>query len=437
VGTFIAGHRQKRRWRLKGLKILFVSDVSIQDIIGGAERVLYEQTTRLAARGHDVHILTRRLPAHQADHAVIRTVKEWRYRVNQDNAVSFFISTLHNGKRLFEEIHNVNKFDCINFQQPFSAFAVLRSDQCRKIRKIYTCFSFAFEEYASRNAKPRPLSKKIVNSLHLATRRWIEQKALNQSDRIVALSRFTCDRLLNVYGFPIDDIIIIPGGIDLVRFHPAADRRAVRGRLRIPREKIILLTVRNLVPRMGLENLIRAMQDIVKSMPDIYLIIGGAGPLKDSLVSLCRDLNLDRHIHFAGFIPEADLPDYYRAADVFVLPTMELEGFGLVTLEALASGTPVLGTPVGGTQEILSRLDSRFLFADASHEAISRLIIEACQGYRNHPDQWTLDSQQCRQFAEKHYSWETNVDAMERLFLGDSRGLYPMFMHGTSGRDKK
>jgi hypothetical protein len=104
----------KRHRRTQALKFLFVSDVSIQDVIGGAERVLYEQTTRLAARGHDVHILTRRLPAHQADCAVIRDVREWRYPVNQDNAVSFITSTLRNGKKLFETISKANNFDCIN-----------------------------------------------------------------------------------------------------------------------------------------------------------------------------------------------------------------------------------------------------------------------------------------------------------------------------------
>lgn len=138
--------------------------------------------------------------------------------------------------------------------------------------------------------------------------------------------------------------------------------------------------------------------------------------MKDDLSMMSRNLNLDRHIHFTGFIPEEALAEYYQAADIFVLPTVELEGFGLVTLEALASGTPVLGTPVGGTQEILSSFDSRFLFQDTRHESISRLIIEMCQEYLNQPDQWQLDSQRCRHFAEKYYSWETNVAATERLF---------------------
>ena len=399
------------------MNILFVADVSIQDVIGGAERVLYEQTTRLAARGHDVHILTRRLPAHQSDCDVIQNVREWRYCVNLNNAISFFASTLWNGKKLFETLGNANKFDCINFHQPYSAFAVMRSALCKNVRKVYTCHSLAFEEYASRNAKPSSFIKKIVHLLRIALIQWIEKSVLNQADHIVALSRYTCDKLISRYGIPLNKIVVIPGGIDLVRFHPAADKRAARKRLHLPQEKTILLTVRNLVQRMGIENLILAMPDIVKSAPDVYLIVGGTGPLKGDLEITSRRLHLDQHIHFSGYIAETELPEYYRAADVFVLPTAELEGFGLVTLEALASGVPVLGTPVGGTQEILSRLDRRFVFPDASPESISRLIIDFCHKYRNQPDTWQRDSLRCRQFAEKYYSWEMNVRETECLLM--------------------
>lgn len=399
------------------MNILFVSDVSIQDVIGGAERVLYEQTTRLAARGHDVHILTRRLPAHQSDRAIIHNVKEWRYPVNQNNPISFFTSILGNGKILFETISKTIKFDCINLHQPFSALPVIRSAAGKDIRTVYTCHSLAFEEYASRNAKPHSLAKKIIHSFHLTARKWIERKALERSDLIIVLSGYTRDKLINIYGVPEEKVAIIPGGIDIVRFHPAIDKKEIRERLRLPWGKTILLTVRNLVSRMGIENLIRAMEEIVKSVPDVVLIIGGTGPLKNDLLELSRSLNLDQHVQFAGFIPEAALPEYYRAADIFVLPTIELEGFGLVTLEALASGTPVLGTPVGGTQEILSRLDNRFLFEDTRHESISSLIIATCQEYHNHPDKWQLDSRQCRYFTEKYYSWETNVNATEHRFF--------------------
>ncbi|HLA28918.1 MAG TPA: glycosyltransferase family 4 protein [Syntrophales bacterium] len=399
------------------MNILFVSDVSIHDIPGGAERVLYEQTTRLAARGHDVHILTRRLPAHHSDDDMIQNVREWRYRVNQNNAISFFASTLPNGRRLFEALSNANKFDCINFHQPFSAFAVMRSASCNNVRKVYTCHSLAFEEYASRNARPSSFIKEIIRSFRIASIQWIEKSVLSRADHVVALSRYTRGKLISKYGIPLNKIAVIPGGVDLVRFHPASDKRAARERLHLPQGKTILLTVRNLVQRMGMENLILAMADTVKSAPDVYLIVGGTGHLKGDLEMTSRRLHLDHHIHFSGYIEETVLPEYYRAADVFVLPTVQLEGFGLVTLEALASGVPVLGTPVGGTQEILSRLDRKFLFPGVSPESISRLIIDFYHKYRNQPDTWRRDSLLCRQFAEKYYSWEMNVEETERLFL--------------------
>lgn len=257
----------------------------------------------------------------------------------------------------------------------------------------------------------------MIHLLNRTSRRWLEKQVLNKSDLIVVLSRYTRDKILNLHHIPIEKTAVVPGGIDLARFHPAADKTAVRNRLNLPREKMILLTVRDLEPRMGIENLIRAMQEVAKSMPDIYLIIGGSGPLKEHLAMTARHLGLDHLIQFKGFIPEETLPEYYQAADIFVLPTIELEGFGLVTLEALASGTPVLGTPVGGTQEILSRFDRKFLFHDSSSESISGLLIEMCQEYRKQPDKWQSDSRRCRHFTEEYYSWETNIAETERLFL--------------------
>ena len=124
----------------------------------------------------------------------------------------------------------------------------------------------------------------------------------------------------------IDDGDLQPVGIDLY----GSQRRwniNLQG-------NVVLFSVRNLVKRMGLENLILAMKRLVHTAPDICLILGGEGPLKNDLIALAKKLNVDNHIRFIGFIPEEKLPDYYRMADLFVLPTRELEGFGLVTRAA-------------------------------------------------------------------------------------------------------
>jgi glycosyltransferase involved in cell wall biosynthesis len=197
---------------------------------------------------------------------------------------------------------------------------------------------------------------------------------------------------------------------------PTSNKEKIRKRLNIPNNKIILFTVRNLVQRMGLENLIIAFNHLIKQKADIHLVIGGEGKLKTGLIALGRSFGIEDHIHFAGFISEDKLPAYYQMADIFVLPTKELEGFGLVTLEAMASGLPVLGTPVGGTNEILGGFDSRFLFKGTDPNLMSELIMEKYELIKHHPLRWKQISKQCRNFVERNYSWEKNIDALEDLF---------------------
>jgi glycosyltransferase involved in cell wall biosynthesis len=127
---------------------------------------------------------------------------------------------------------------------------------------------------------------------------------------------------------------------------------------------------------MGLGELLRAMVTVRAAHPDACLLIGGTGELDASLREQTRTLGLDGTVRFTGFVPEAELPALYGAADAFVLPTQALEGFGLVTLESLACGTPVLGTPVGATPELLSPLDRSLVFASSSPDAIARGIVE-------------------------------------------------------------
>lgn len=398
------------------MKILFVSDVSIKSVIGGAERVLYEKSTGLKKRGHSVHILTRMLPAHVTDYENIEGVEEWRYRVDTSNSLSFFHSTILNGKKLFDFLEVQYDFEFINFHQPFSAFSVLRSPFSMDIRKIYTCHSLSFEEYRSRNKTPPDFIGRAGYLMNVRVRKHIEGRCLQEAQRITVESRYTLDKLQRTYRISPEKVTVVPGGVDLERFSNSADKAAIRRRLNIPADRFVLFTVRNLVSRMGLDNLIQAMGDVVRDCRDVFLVIGGEGPLREELQSLVVKMNLERHVCLVGFIPEGDLPDYYRMADIFVLPTLELEGFGLVTLEAMASAVPVLGTPVGGTVEILGRFDPTSLFEDTRPGSIAALIVEKYRVFKNHPALYKDISFRCRSFVEKNYSWDNNVNQIEKIF---------------------
>jgi len=397
------------------MRILFITDYPPEEIIGGSVRVFCEQCARLSKRNHDIHILTRRENSKNG-FDIPENLTIWKYETNIQNHYSLFCSTYKNSRALFDNLTKKFKYDLINFHQPFSAVGVLRSPKSASIKKIYTCHSLSFEEYWSSNKKPNRRLRYLLYALNGHMRKRIEKYVLRKSEKILTLSEYTKLKLSKVHKIPNGKCSVNFGGVDIDRFCPSNNKISLRAKLNIPADKIVLFSVRNLVNRMGLENLIIALTSVVKKTPDIHLILGGEGPLKNHLISLTEKLGLKDYISFAGFITEEQLPKYYQAADIFVLPTEELEGFGLVTLEALASGLPVLGTSIGGTKEILGRLNSDFIFEDTGPDSISKKIIEKYEIIKQNPQKWEKISNRCRTFIEQNYSWEKNIDALEELF---------------------
>jgi glycosyltransferase involved in cell wall biosynthesis len=400
----------------QSLNILFVADVSITNIGSGAERVLYEQSRSLASKGHEVHLLTRRLPLHESKEEEIDGVKECRYSFNKKLPYPFLKSTFYNCRRSFNSLQSNSPYHIINFHQPFSAVGVLSSQASRAIPTVYTCHSLSFEEYTSQSSKPINLREWVSLRMQLIGRKLLEKKVLRKSDHIVVLSEYTKGKLLKAYGLSPTKIHIISGGVDLHRFRPPEDKKALRTRFGLPNRHFTLLTVRNLEPRMGLENLILAFKKVVENKADTLLILGGEGPLASELENLAREAGIADLVKFTGFIPEEELPYYYQMADLFILPTRELEGFGLVTVEALASGLPVLGTPVGGTKEILAHVGPEFLFSDATPNSMAGLILKSMQTWSTNPESYNQISRKCRKVAEKYYSWNTHIERLENLF---------------------
>jgi glycosyltransferase involved in cell wall biosynthesis len=113
-----------------------------------------------------------------------------------------------------------------------------------------------------------------------------------------------------------------------------------------------------------------------------------------------------------GFVADEDLATLYASADLFVLPTLTLEGFGLVTVEALACGTPVIGTPVGATPEILTLLDPRLVAADTTPTGLTNAVIGFLHG------SWSqhLTPDRVSKFVHERYDWNTHVDRTEQIY---------------------
>ena len=200
------------------MNILLVADVSISKVIGGAERVLYEQATRLVSLGHNVAIITRKLPNQDKDYEVIDGVNEYRYDCNLKHPLTFLYSTWKNSEKLFKTLHQKRNFDCINFHQPLSAIGVIHSAVSEHTPKIYTCHSLALEEFLSRNNNTHRFIPRVANLLQSQVYKKIEKNVLKKSNQVLVLSKFTKDKISNIYKILPEKIKIIPGGVDINKF---------------------------------------------------------------------------------------------------------------------------------------------------------------------------------------------------------------------------
>jgi glycosyltransferase involved in cell wall biosynthesis len=142
----------------------------------------------------------------------------------------------------------------------------------------------------------------------------------------------------------------------------------------------VLLAVRRLVRRMGLDRLIEAMPVVRASVPGTILMVAGHGAEEAALKTLAHNIGVADHVRFLGFLPEADLPLAYRAADINVVPSRALEGFGLTAAEALAAGTPSVVAPVGGLPEVVAPLSHNLVFQSTTCAGIAAGLIAALRG---------------------------------------------------------
>ncbi len=410
---------------MKRLRIVATADVSPLAVIGGAERVLWEQMRRLARRDHDVRVLCRAAAGESPRTAVREGVEIVEFASVRRSTVGFLRSTVLGARRAVADLLAARDADVLNVYQPLSGYGVLGSAAGRRRPALYSFMSPAPLEYRSRQ---RMTAHHRAGAAGLAglTALWMAERAcLRRAARVQVHSDFSTSLLWKLYRMPAERIVKISGGVDVEHFRPAPDRSGVRAALGLPLDRPILLTVRNLETRMGLDTLIEAMVTLVRRVPDVLLLIGGSGSRRAALETLVGSLRLDKHVAFLGFIPEADLPSHYQAADVFVLPTRELEGFGLVTAEALACGTPVLGTRVGATPELLEPLDAGLVFRDATAEAMAADLATLLARLAADPAQAVGLRAACRRHAESRFGWERVVDDLEATLVEVAAGAPP------------
>ncbi len=190
----------------------------------------------------------------------------------------------------------------------------------------------------------------------------IERRTMTTVDRIIAATDVDKAQMVSAYGANPRSIDVVPGGVNLAMFHPGSQTEA-RAELGLGSERILLFVGR-IQPLKGVDILLRAAADLARDGTELRVVlVGGTAPGLRGRVSdeeremarlrtLTVELGLERHVRFEGAVSQARLPLYYRAADVTVMPST-YESFGLVAVESLACGTPVVASRVGGLTTIV------------------------------------------------------------------------------------
>jgi len=229
-------------------------------------------------------------------------------------------------------------------------------------------------------------------------RRTLERIVYQSAARVIVLSHSYADLLQQTFGVDPSLIRVIPGGVDLSRFQAVGSRGEARRALGLSEGRPIVTAVRRLVRAKGLENLIDAVALVRRRIPDIQLVIAGNGPLEAALKAQAAERGVDDAVRFIGFVDDK-LHLLYRASDLTIVPTLVLEGFGLVVLESLAAGTPALVTPVSGLPETVQGLDRNLILQGTDAPSLARGIGDALDGSMRLPDEGA-----CIAFAER-FDW--------------------------------
>jgi glycosyltransferase involved in cell wall biosynthesis len=215
------------------------------------------------------------------------------------------------------------------------------------------------------------------------------RRTLQACTQITTVSQALRQAAIQV-GAPTERIRVISNSIDLVRFMPPA----------LASKEPIILFVGSLIKRKGVATLIQALPQVLAVCPEYVLVIIGEGPEELVLKQLADHLGVAERVRFVGFLPQHDVQNWMQRARLFVLPSLE-EGQGVVSLEALASGTPVVGSAVGGIAEVINQSVGA-LVPPAEPAALAKAILAILTD----SEQWTVLSTNARRHVEAHYSGE-------------------------------
>jgi len=359
---------------------------------GGMQSYCYDLADRQSKLGHDVYVYV--------SGVTDKSIRNKKFKVKNFKPIFHFGKATISISLILSLVRE--RFDVLHIHLPFP-FGFEVSLILAKIKKIpivatYQCVIANFEKNYFKGF--------VLNIYNL-----LNKNLLNYLDHIV----FTTEDYLRNTGTFKTKVSVIPIGVDLNRFKKR-NRKSARRKLSLPFSKYIILFVGNMdthnFHKKGVEYLLKALPSIKDKLPNIYLNIIGKtdNNTQENINKICSENSISNIVHMSGYVSSEDLPLYYAASDVLVLPSVSpLEAFGIVLIEALASGTPIIGANIPGVRSVVKSSKAGFLVKPKSIQDIVSVVTRVSKV--------KCFDKIARKSAEENYDWEIITKQIERVYL--------------------
>ncbi len=365
--------------------------------VGGIERVVYEQCKRLIQKQFEPMVLTHRN----------YTARKYVY----DGIKVQCYDSLNVGFRLGipYAIPQVSSFKTF--------LETVKSNDLIHVHGHPYLSSFLATKIAKRYSKPLVLTQhntfieynNIWDTAEKLNDLAIGKQVLNEVDKIIVVSNATKKYVLTLGANP-EKVEVLHNGVDLNRFKPLSEvKDQMRKKLSISKDAKVVLTVRRIVYKNGIDTLLESAEIAVKRNPKLVFVVVGKGPDSEEVKEKIGQLRMQNNFRLTGFVSDENLPLYYNAADLFALPSKSGEGLPLVVLEAMSCGLPVIATNVGGTSEVMSE-DYGKLVPPNSPDSLAEALVEFSR------KDLTALKKDLRTMMEQKYSWDKNVEKLSEIY---------------------
>lgn len=391
------------------VRVCFVSPEYLP-LSGGTGAYVYYLSNELVKRGNSIYIVTGY--DESADVKVNEQLHVFFLKTPKTPIVKSFLFA-GSAFRKLNKIRDACSTDITHANLPLvPSFAVPEGFGKTLISTVHSTWKGEAEAI-----KGEPYSRLNPNEKFMVSFNWFlrifEEKMLERSNKIIAVSDFTRRELLQYYKVKEEKIRVIHNGVDVNKFKPASDKRKAKEELGLNPEDIAILSVGRLYARKGLFTLIESMPAVVRRFRNAKFVISGKGQSNEmkKLIAHAEKLGIRDNIIFTGYFPDEKLPKLYQAADVFAFSTF-YENLPFAVLEALSTGLPVVTTYVGGIPEMIDSGKNGFLVQPFNAKALSDRVLY----FLEHPAEADEMGFLARKIILERFDWRFIVKKVLKVY---------------------